>query len=63
MSTIIYDDYSPVSTPFGVKDMYFGFNLFDLYTYSMTHYNFTATLLFKLTYLKACIACDVVKSF
>lgn len=49
--------------PEGANDLYLGLSLFDLYSYSKSHYIFTASLLIVLTGLKAYIAYYVIKIF
>jgi hypothetical protein len=49
--------------PEGSNDLYLGLSLFELYSYSKSHYIFTATLFIVLTGLKAYIAYYVVKVF
>lgn len=47
----------------GANDLYLGLSLFDLYSYSKSHYIFTVSLFIVLTGLKAYIAYYVIKIF
>ncbi|SFU18946.1 Protein of unknown function [Algoriphagus locisalis] len=49
--------------PEGANDLYLGLSLVDLYSYSKSHYIFTASLFIVLTGLKAYIAYYVIKIF
>ncbi|MBM6497999.1 DUF2975 domain-containing protein [Flavobacterium macrobrachii] len=49
--------------PESSNDLYLGLNLFDLYSFSKSHYIFTAILFMLLTGLKAYITYYVVKIF
>lgn len=49
--------------PEGANDLYLGLSLFDLYSYSKSHYIYTTSLFIVLTGLKAYIAYYVIKIF
>ncbi|MCU0349266.1 MAG: DUF2975 domain-containing protein [Flavobacterium sp.] len=49
--------------PEGANNLYLGLSLFELYSFSKSHYIFTTTLLIVLSSLKAYIAYYVVKIF